>query len=136
MQLNLSNKLIFFAIDKTYDVDFIKSFVSFKENFNSDDGFYLINNEHDIYSPSYANALISKYPFKKHSLLYLLKDIIKSIKKTEDDNNRYLLVITDSEEIMSEKLKDNLSQLNVKYLIKNSIDLETINFCFKGNKDD
>lgn len=135
MQLNLSNKLIFFVIDKKYDIDFIKSFVVFNKKFNLDDGFYLINNEHDLYSPSYTNALISKYPFKKHSLSHLLKDVIQSIKKTEDDNNRYLIVITDQETIDLKTIV-NLNQLNVKHLIKSEIDLEVMDFCFKGIEND
>lgn len=133
MQLNLSNKLVFLVIDKKYDVNLIKSFVLFNKRFNLDDGFYLINNNHDLYSPSYSNALILQYPFKKHTLSYLLKDVIKSIKNTEDDNNRYLIIITDNQEKIDIKTKDNLNQLNIKYLIKSEIDLEVMDFCFKGS---
>ena len=136
MQLNLSNKLVFLVIDKKYDASLIKSFVLFNKKFNSDDGFYLINDNYDLYSPSYSNALILQYPFKKHTLSYLLKDAIKSIKNTEDDDNRYLIIITDNKENIDIKTKDNLNQLNIKCLIKSEIDLEVMNFCFKGSESD
>lgn len=130
MQLNISNKLLFFVIDKKYNVDFIKSFVDFTTKFNKDDGFYLINNDHNLYSPSYANALICKYPYKTYNLQYLLKDVTSVIKKTEDDSNRYLIIITDG--IVEERLFRNMKELNVSVLVKNSIDEEVVNFCFEG----
>jgi hypothetical protein len=106
MQSNISNKLMFFVIDKKYNVDFIKSFVEFTSKFNKDDGFYIINNDHDLYSPSYVNALICKYPYKKYNLQYLLKDVTSVIKKTEDDSNRYLIIITDG--VVEERLFKNM----------------------------
>lgn len=130
MQLNICNKLIFFVIDKKYNIDFIKSFVSFTAKFNKDDGFYLINNNYDLYSPSYANALICKYPYKKHNLNHLLRDVTTAIKKTEDDSNRYLIVITDQP--VEERFFRNMKELNVSVLVKSSIDEEVFNFCFKG----
>ena len=130
MQLNISNKLLFFVIDKKYNVDFIKSFVDFTTKFNKDDGFYLINDDHNLYCPSYANALICKYPYKIYNLQYLLKDVTSVIKKTEDDSNRYLIIITDG--IVEERLFRNMKELNVSVLVKNSIDEEVVNFCFEG----
>jgi hypothetical protein len=130
MQSNISNKLMFFVIDKKYNVDFIKSFVEFTSKFNKDDGFYIINNDHDLYSPSYVNALICKYPYKKYNLQYLLKDVTSVIKKTEDDSNRYLIIITDG--VVEERLFKNMKELNVSVLVKNSIDKEVVDFCFEG----
>lgn len=132
MYLNVSNKLVFIVIDKKYDVNFIKSFVELTSRFNGDDGFYLINNNYDLYCPSYVNALICKYPYKKHNLSYLIKDAISAIKKGSDDSNRYLMIFTDKINDVEDKLIKNIKDLNVIYTIKNEIDEEVLSFCFEG----
>lgn len=131
MSSNVSNKLIFVVIDKKYDVNFIKSFVELTSRFNNDDGFYLINDNFHLYSPSYVNALICKYPYKKHNLSYLIKNAISSIKETSDDSNRYLIVFTDKTNDIEERLIKSIKDLNVFCLFKNEIDEEVLNFCFK-----
>lgn len=122
------NRYVYFVIDKEYDVDFIKSFVEFNKKFNSDDGFYLINSNHDLYAPSYSNAFILKYPYKEHNLSYLMKDVIKAIKSSKEDADKYLIIITKS--IVENRF---LNQLNdVKYIISPEINDEVVEIIFGG----
>jgi len=124
------NRFIYFVIDKEYDVEFIKSFVEFNKRFNSDDGFYLLNEGFDLYSPSYSNVFIMKYPYKKHKISFLLKDVIKAIKDSKEDAEKYLIIITDLDDI-EDRFKNQIN--NIKYIISKEITEDVVKLIFESD---
>jgi len=84
----------------------------------------------DLYSPSYSNVFIMKYPYKKHKISFLLKDVIKAIKDSKEDAEKYLIIITDLDDI-EDRFKNQIN--NIKYIISKEITEDVVKLIFESD---